>query len=298
MRERYGKSVNSLANANTANRYQDVVLEIKGRQTVPYHKSALVGEGWSPAATRELLAPPAYDATEAAHALRVFFTLAYGANLGMEKITGDVYPRRILAQVCAYAEYWECFEAVRPAIVEALMANEAQLWKDVAFRATEHAILAKKLRIPELYRDAIRHMVGKAYATDYQLHAVGYRTAEIDGLWANVAEIMGLEMAEVRTIFPWQLQAVKKTGVKPGPDGLVALVGRNWADRQQPRFANVYDPSVVGYLTFMAVPGQVPWDTQAVRVGEHPARALRGAVSTEDASDEWVQTLVELLERK
>jgi hypothetical protein len=271
---------------------KNVVLENGDHITLPYHKSSLAGEGWSVSGeVRSSSRSPTHIA-EAARALRVLFTLAYGAELSWTQITSEIYPTRILAEVCAYAETWGCFEVVRPAIEKALMEDEgpfAQLWRDVAIDPTEHAILAKKLKIPKLYYDAIRHMAGQAYALDRQLGS----TNNTGGNWAAIAEVMGLEEVEVRNIFPWQLDSL--TAGRDIIAGDAKLEGKGWYEWRKPYFAMFTGSSVVSYPTFMAVPSRLPREADAREKRVNPWADLKGEVSTKDASDEWMQLLAELL---
>jgi hypothetical protein len=274
---------------------KNVVLETGDYITVPYHKSSLAGEGWSVSGeVRSFSSSPAHVA-EAARALRVLFTLTYGASLSWSKITSDIYPTRILAEVCAYTETWGCFEAIRPSIMKALTAKQdewGQLWRDVAADPTEHALLAKKLRIPELYYDAIRHMAGQAFALDCQIGL----TNSTGGNWAAIAEIMGLEEVEVRNIFPWQLHGVITNASGNMVAGDAKLEGKGWYEWQTPYFAMFHSSSVVNYPTFMAVPSFVPWED--VGKTKNPWKNLKRKCSVEDASDEWIGLLAELLGSK
>jgi hypothetical protein len=273
---------------------KNVVLETGKYITVPYHKSSLASEGWSVSGeARSYASSPAHVA-EAVRALRVLFTLAYGAELSYTKITGNIYPTRILAEVCAYAETWGCFEIIRPAIAKALMAD-GTVWREVAPDPTEHAILAKKLKIPELYYDAIRHMAGQAYAKGCQLG----RTSTTGGNWVAIAEIMDLEEEEVRNIFPWQLDDVVARAGRNMVAGDAKLEGIGWYEWQTPYFAMFHSSSVVNYPTFMAVPHWLPWeeDVEEIKNNRHhePWKSLRRECSVEDASDEWMGLLAELL---
>ena len=171
---------------------------------------------------------------EAVRALRIFFSLAYGADLSMSKMTADFYPaHRILATVCTYAEFWECTNIIKPGLTAALMAgdNAHALWEAVAASPKEYAILAAKLGIPSIYADAIRHLVGRAYAYDQHLGAQGYDTS-IEGYhWAEIAELMDLEEDEVRNIFPLAAGSAALgpraayAGDEAGGQGLVCLGG-------------------------------------------------------------------------
>jgi hypothetical protein len=67
---------------------KDVVLENGDHIILPYHRSSLAGEGWSVSGeVRSSSSSPTHIA-EAARALRVLFTLAYGAELSWTQITG------------------------------------------------------------------------------------------------------------------------------------------------------------------------------------------------------------------
>jgi hypothetical protein len=167
-----------------------------------------------------------------------------------------------------------------------------QLWKDVAADPTEHALLAKKLRIPELYCDAIRHMASQAYALDCQIGL----TNSTGGNWGAIAEIMGLEEVEVRNIFPWQLHDVITNASGNMVAGDAKLEGKGWHEWQTPYFAMFHSSSVVNYPTFMAVPSFVPWED--VGKTKNPWKNLKRKCSVEDASDEWMGLLAELLGRK
>jgi hypothetical protein len=131
-----------------------------------------------------------------------------------------------------------------------------QLWREVAADSTKHALLAKKLKIPELYYDVIRHMVGQAYALDCQLGL----TNSAGGNWAAIAEVMDLEVVEVRNIFPWQLDKVITNAGRSEVTGDAKLEGKGWYEWLTPYFAIFHSSSVVNYPTFMAVLHWLPWE--------------------------------------
>jgi hypothetical protein len=168
----------------------------------------------------------------------------------------------------------------------------------VAIGPTEHALLAKKLKIPELYYDAIRHIVGQAYALDCQIGL----TNNTGGNWAAIAEIMDLEKDEVRNIFLWQLDDVIANAgrIRNMVAGDVKLKGIGWYEWQTPYFAMFHSSSVVNYPTFMTVPHWLPWEEEDVEEIKNnrryePWKTLRRACSVKDASDEWTGLLAELL---
>lgn len=90
----------------------------------------------------------AYDAKSAAQAYHIFFALVYGVRLDMEQIGGHLFPQRRLVEVCSYAEYWDCFDAIKPIVVEAMGRNRRlQFW--IGRQRGVYALLADKLGIEE-----------------------------------------------------------------------------------------------------------------------------------------------------
>lgn len=71
--------------------------------------------------------------------------MVYGITLDVEQIAGKPYAQRRLVEVCAYAEYWGCLEAIAPAVVKALSKKE-DLWKRMDVQKVEYEMLYSKLR--------------------------------------------------------------------------------------------------------------------------------------------------------
>jgi hypothetical protein len=101
-----------------------------------------------------------HDPSESARALHVFFAPVYGAQLTIEEIAGEKHITPRLLDVCAYAEFWGCLDAIGPTIARAFPTNQhgttRLLYKTVARSPKAYAILAKKLHIEVLYHDALR----------------------------------------------------------------------------------------------------------------------------------------------
>lgn len=260
---------------------------------VPFHISSIAAEGWTvPAAGPKTPFTATYDVAECARALRMFFSLAYGADLSMSKMTADIYSHRILADVCAYAEFWECTAIVKPGLTAALMAqdNAHKLWDAVAAAPKEYAILATKLGIPSIYYDAIRHLVGQAYAYDQYLGTQGYDTS-IEGYhWAEIAELMDLEEDEVRNIFPWQLDQLRWDRAPPTEE--MKLEGRGWYVWEWPEGTRCQNVPWE-YPTWMAVPSRLPWNVEEFQRRVDVWSRFKGDLSVEDASEEWIGAIVE-----
>lgn len=71
--------------------------------------------------------------------------MVYGVSLEVETIAGKLYAQRRLVEVCAYAEYYGCLEAIAPAVVKALSKKE-DLWVQYDLQKREYQMLYGKLR--------------------------------------------------------------------------------------------------------------------------------------------------------
>jgi hypothetical protein len=85
-------------------------------------------------------------------------------------------------------------------------------------------------------------------------------TNSAGGNWAAIAEVMDLEVVEVRNIFPWQLDNVIANAGRSEVTGDAKLEGKGWYEWLTPYFAMFHSSSVVNYPTFMAVLHWLPWE--------------------------------------
>lgn len=158
---------------------------------------------------------PLYITRRAPHA---FFALMYGANLNYEHLgvnDGEFAFQAmnhigldVASAICAYGEYFQCLEFLKPAIYRA-MQSCPEYWKAVAYMPERHCTPAKKLGNPMVFSDAMRHMVAQA-----------------DKGWSSWSDVAGaLECAEdrVRNFFPPELDHVKKTVIPKLVEGLLKL---------------------------------------------------------------------------
>ena len=106
---------------------KDVSLQTDDASTtraVSFHLSSLATGDWpaltghnSPltTASQDTTSPP----TESAQALHVFFALVYGAHLTLAQIAGEKHLTSRFLSVCAYADYYGCFENLKPLLAKA-----------------------------------------------------------------------------------------------------------------------------------------------------------------------------------
>lgn len=149
-----------------------------------FHTSPLVADGWPALEFSNGWGGPTIPA-QCARALRIFFSLVYGAELTAEQIAGkpwvpeyklDSCPMHLadestynllvyVVHVCAYAEYWDALEHIRPAVSRLLMGIP-NLWEHVSEHPAMFTQLAKKLQMVDLYTDALRHLVSRNHQAD------------------------------------------------------------------------------------------------------------------------------------
>lgn len=109
----------------------------------------------------------------------------------VERFTYDVHA---LVTICAYAEYYLCFEQVRPYVVE-LLLSQPLIWRSIAFDPEFYITLAKKLRSADMYFDALRHLIAQS--------------ASDTSKWDLVAAEFGISPEEARTAFTLDLQTLE-----------------------------------------------------------------------------------------
>lgn len=100
--------------------------------------------------------------------LRRFVALLYGATNKCEhlcvvdkahKATAEMIDEEILpllANVCAYAEYFSCWIADK---VPPILTSSPAYGEAIALEPKKHCLFAKKLEHADLYQDTLRHMI-------------------------------------------------------------------------------------------------------------------------------------------
>lgn len=143
-------------------------------------------------------------------AFRVFFALIYGAKLtplalsryeehryfGFEHLNSTGV--EVVSTVCAYAQFYQCFDYIKPLIVE-VMQSAPGYWGAVADDPWIHLELAKKLQLEDVYRDALRHLI-------YIAHRCGEESVH----WQLVADELSSDVHRVRAFFVPQLERSKE----------------------------------------------------------------------------------------
>ncbi|KAM0721386.1 hypothetical protein Q7P37_002310 [Cladosporium fusiforme] len=143
-------------------------------------------------------------------ALRVFFALIYGAKLepdalcgyreekyfGTTQMNGGVVA--VVGTVCSYAQYYQCFDYVKPLIVEAMQSGPGY-WGAVAYAPWMHLKLARRLQLADVYHDCLRHIIAKAH------HDGEAEDAEV---WNDLSAEMGVAPDQIRSFFLPQLDGV------------------------------------------------------------------------------------------
>jgi hypothetical protein len=204
-----------------------------------------------------------HDPSESARALHVFFALVYGAQLTIEEIAGEKHITPRLLDVCAYAEFWGCLDAIGPPIARAFPTDQhgttRLLYKTVARSPKAYAVLAKKLHIEVLYHDALRHLVAQAYERDLDFGRQPSSQGQAGRDWAAIADIMELGEEEVLNILPWQLDWIKRPGGRR-PHGKAKLEGKGWYEWVRPCAACF---NINGKYTHLAVPKtKLTWENR------------------------------------
>jgi len=283
---------------------KDVSLQANNESTiraVPFHQSSLATEDWpsltghnSPLTTGEQ--DTTFAPTESAQALYVFFELVYGAQLTLQQIAGEKRITNRFLDVCAYADYYGCFETLKPALAKALRleatgGSKKPIWRAVARDPLVYAFVAKIFRFLPIYNDALRHLVASAYLADL--------VEPRSGDWATVAELMDLDEEEMLNIFPWQLKWTGEPDALP-PSDKVKLEGKGWDEVGRPVAAQFCDSVYFGRHTCLAMPvRRVPWKKgRRARVVEWETVDLREVgkgVRVEEASEEWVEEVGRVL---
>lgn len=242
---------------------KDVSLQAEGASTiraVPFHQSSLATTDW-PALTghNSSLTDNEEDTTlgssESAYALQVFFALLYGAQLTLPQIAGGKHLTRRFLDVCAYADYYGRFDALKPLLARAihLEGNGAKkpIYRDVAHNPLVYAFVARIFRLEPLYNDALRHLVATPYLADL--------AEPNSGGWAAIAELMDLDEEEVLNIFPWQLRWIGEPSTL-SPKDKVKLEGKGWNEVLKPVAAKHTESAYFKAHTHLAVPmARLPW---------------------------------------
>lgn len=139
-------------------------------------------------------------------AIHVLFSLFYSAELNVDRLAGRQDPKNpgtyawnneildIVCTVCAYAEYFQCGEKIKPAIIRVIQSAPGHL-AAVANDPKRHTMFAIRLELPELYQDALRHLVAHAWNLPY-----------LGSSWADVALATGKTEDEARAFFEPQMQ--------------------------------------------------------------------------------------------
>ena len=84
---------------------------------------------------------------------KILFRLLYGMH---DQYTDDF---ESIAEIAAYAEFYDLFEVIAPALTKCLLGMY-DLWLDVKENCHFHIALAQKLRCEEVFLDAMRHYIG------------------------------------------------------------------------------------------------------------------------------------------
>jgi hypothetical protein len=138
-------------------------------RATPFTASALVDEGWPKPSDRYLdnFEESARDAFGAVQlALKALFAIVYSKTIPEEalhlyKDNSDYKPLvDCLSLIGAYAAYFGCLPLVAGTLHRSLEAYP-RLWEAVADGPLPFLQLGEKLRCPEVYVDALRHLVVK-----------------------------------------------------------------------------------------------------------------------------------------
>ncbi|GAB7333685.1 hypothetical protein MBLNU13_g05232t1 [Cladosporium sp. NU13] len=282
---------------------KDVTLQAEDASTisaVPFHQSSLATEDWpaltghnTPLANDE--ESTTLDPSESAHALHVYFALVYGAQLTLPQIAGEKHLTRRFLDVCAYADYYGCFDTFKPLLARAIRlegnGGKNPIYRDVAHNPLVYAFVARIFRLEPLYNDALRQLVATAYLADL---------AEPNtGDWAAIAELMDLDEEEVLNLFPWQLSWIGEPGALP-PKDRAKLEGKGWNEMGMPVAAQYTESAYFKAHTHLAMPmARLPWKkgrrAKVVEWERVDWKEVVKGVSVEETSEEWFGEIVKVL---
>lgn len=135
--------------------------------------------------------------------LRLFVALLYGAEIKCEHLCGVDKAHKVtasminentlplLANVCAYAEYFGCWIADK---VIPILTSSSAYGEAIALEPKKHCLFAKRLKHADLYRDALRHMIAQA---------------PLRGWWRCIAQITGWGEDQIREYFIPQFEDLR-----------------------------------------------------------------------------------------
>jgi len=119
-----------------------------------------------------------------------------------------------IVTIGAYGEFFECFDVIAPMLVKMLL-DVPSLWAAVSQSPVKWFHLAMKLRSSDVFHDAYRHMIARAYWHENKLvHRYEERVTPVpldlydSLLWADVADATGITEKELQEAYNEPMAAV------------------------------------------------------------------------------------------